>query len=164
MIRLAVPADLPAIVEIYNATIPSRQVTADTEPITVASREAWLAEHQPDRHPLWVWCDAQEQVGGWVSVQAFYGRPAYAATVELSLYIAPTHQRQGIGTQLLEHGLAAWPQLGIQTLLGFVFAHNEPSLRLLERFQFQEWGYLPRVAQLDGCDRDLIILGRRLMS
>ncbi len=49
----------------------------------------------------------------------------------------------------------------VSTLLGFVFAHNEPSLRLLEAFGFERWGLLPRVAELDGVERDLVIVGRR---
>ncbi len=33
---------------------------------------------------------------------------------------------------------------------------------LFRSFGFDEWGALPRVAVLDGVERDLIILGRRL--
>ncbi len=47
-------------------------------------------------------------------------------------------------------------------MLGFIFGHNEPSLRLFQRFEFETWGTLPRVAVLDGVERDLVILGRRL--
>jgi phosphinothricin acetyltransferase len=54
------------------------------------------------------------------------------------------------------------PRLGLKTLLGFIFGHNEPSLRLFEVFGFQRWGILPRVAELDGVERDLVIIGRRL--
>lgn len=50
--RAATPADLPAIVDIYNATIPSRLVTADLEPVSVASRERWFADHQRRTRPL----------------------------------------------------------------------------------------------------------------
>jgi phosphinothricin acetyltransferase len=53
-IRDATAADLPAIVDIYNSTIPSRMVTADLEPVSVASREAWFADHSPERWPLWM--------------------------------------------------------------------------------------------------------------
>lgn len=48
-IRHACYADLPAIVAIYNASIPGRQATADTEPVTVAAREAWFHDHNPAR-------------------------------------------------------------------------------------------------------------------
>jgi phosphinothricin acetyltransferase len=40
MIRDATEDDLPAIVAIYNASIPSRTATADTEPISIKRRSA----------------------------------------------------------------------------------------------------------------------------
>jgi L-amino acid N-acyltransferase YncA len=48
------------------------------------------------------------------------------------------------------------------TLLGFIFGHNEPSLQLFYRFGFEKWGHLPNVAELDGIERDLIILGKKI--
>jgi L-amino acid N-acyltransferase YncA len=49
-------------------------------------------------------------------------------------------------------------------LLGFIFAHNEPSLRLFAKFGFERWGYLPKVAELDEVERDLVIMGKRVMN
>ncbi len=161
IVRDATAADLPVIVAIYNAAIPGRMATADTEPITVESRHGWLAAHCPTTHPLWVW-ESDGTIGGWLSFQAFYGRPAYRATAELSVYVAPTHQRRGIARRLVGHALRRSPALGISTLLGFVFGHNQPSLALFASFGFTAWGRLPRVAVLDGQERDLVILGRRV--
>jgi phosphinothricin acetyltransferase len=53
------------------------------------------------------------------------------------------------------------PSLQIRTLLAFIFAHNGPSLRLFERAGFVRWGLLPRIAELDGIERDVTILGFR---
>jgi phosphinothricin acetyltransferase len=50
----------------------------------------------------------------------------------------------------------------VDTLLGFIFGHNEPSLRLFEKFGFARWGELPKVASLDGIERDLVIVGHRV--
>ena len=47
-------------------------------------------------------------------------------------------------------------------MLAFVFCHNAASIALFERAAFAAWGRLPRVAELDGVERDLAILGRRL--
>jgi phosphinothricin acetyltransferase len=162
MIRLARPSDLPAIVAIYNASIPSRLATADTEPISVESRVAWLTEREP-RHPVWVF-EADGEVSAWLSLGKFYGRPAYAATAEVGFYVAPAAQRKGLASALLRHALAEAPKLGHKTLLAFVFSHNLPSVALCERFGFSHWGKLPRVATLDGIERDLSILGLRLIG
>jgi len=161
-IREAVAADLPAIVAIYNDAIPGRLATADMEPVSVESRRAWFSSHGSVRYPLWVALE-ERSVLGWLSLSEFYGRAAYAATVEASVYVATPAQRRGVATALLEYMLADAPERGVRTLLGFVFAHNEPSLALFRRFAFERWGVLPRVAVLDGVRRDLVILGRHLV-
>jgi L-amino acid N-acyltransferase YncA len=162
-IRFAQRADLPRIVDIYNAAIPGRMATADTEAVTVAAREQWFREFDSARRPLWVLADTKDHaIQGWLSLHSFYGRPAYRATVEVGVYVDPAVQRSGIANALLGHALAAAPALGIHTMLAFVFAHNGPSLAMFEKTGFEAWGNLPRVAELDGVERDLAILGRRL--
>jgi phosphinothricin acetyltransferase len=160
-IRLAVASDLPAIVEIYNASIPGRMATADTEPVTVASREEWFRAFSPRSRPIWL-LEADGIPVGWLGLRSFYGRPAYHRTVESAVYVAPAFRRGGIARRLLAHALSECPRLGIANVLAFVFAHNEPSVRLFEAHGFARWGLLPRVAELDAIERDVLILGRRL--
>lgn len=167
--RLARRDDLPTIVDIYNSTIASREVTADTEPVSVASREGWFAEHTPERRPLWVIHAADDQsadpeVIGWMSYSNFYGRPAYSGTAELSIYIAESWRGKGIGRYCLEQAIAFAPEIQVHTLLGFIFGHNAPSLALFRRFGFDTWAHFPRVANLDGVERDLVILGKRVVE
>lgn len=135
--RKAVHVDLPRIVEIYNQIIPSRLATADLEPVTVADREAWFA------------------------LEPFYGRPAYEHTAEISVYIDQAVRHQGVGSRALQFVIDQLPQLGITAIVAYIFGHNQPSLKLFRHFGFAEWGSLPRVAELDGVQRDLKILGRR---
>lgn len=159
--RLARFDDLPAIVAIYNSTVPSRQVTADTEPITVESRHAWFTEHTPDKRPLWV-VEQDEQVIGWLSYSNFYGRPAYSGTAELSIYLDERARGKGLGRYFLQQAIEFAPRIGVHTLLGFIFGHNLPSLKLFDAFGFERWANMPRVATLDGIERDLAIVGKRV--
>src|ERR1700761_4744338 len=78
--------DLPAIVAIYNSTVPSRQVTADLEPVSVESRLGWFQAHGPEKRPLWV-VEGEGRVIAWLSFSDFYGRPAYSHTAEVSIYL-----------------------------------------------------------------------------
>lgn len=160
--RDATLQDLPRIVEIYNSTIPSRLVTADTEPVTVESRIDWFNQHSPHRRPLWVIEDEQKNTVGWISFQSFYGRPAYDGTVEVSIYLDETYRGKGIGKQALQHAIDAAPLYGIKTLLGFIFTHNETSIKLFERLDFKTWGMLPNVAMLDDVEYSVSILGKRV--
>ena len=159
--RIAKRDDLPHIVEIYNSTIPSRLVTADTEPVSVESRIPWFNEHRPDRRPLWV-VEVDGHVAAWLSFSSFYGRPAYDKTAVISVYVHEAHRKQGRGTYLVAEALRHAPSLKVDTLLGFIFGHNAPSLALFAKFGFERWGALPKVAALDSLERDLVIVGRRV--
>lgn len=52
--RLATLDDLPAIVDIYNAAVATRQSTCDLDPVTVESRVDWFRSSAPGRRPIWV--------------------------------------------------------------------------------------------------------------
>ena len=154
--------NLDKIVAIYNSTISSKMVTADVEPVSVESRISWFYEHKPGKRPLWVIKNKEEVIIGWVSFQNFYGRPAYDATAEISIYLHPDHRGKGLGKQILEYSMSACSHLGINTLLGYIFAHNEPSLRLFLQAGFEEWAHFPNIAELDGIERSVKILGKRI--
>lgn len=160
--RNAELSDLDNIVAIYNSTIASRMVTADTEAVTAESRKLWFADHHPDTRPLWVVQNADNAVTGWVSLQDFYGRPAYAKTAEISIYLDEQYRGQGLGSHILADAIRRASGLGIETLLGFIFAHNIPSLRLFRKAGFEEWGHMPEIAELEGVKRSVKILGRRV--
>jgi len=162
MIRLAQIDDLPAIVDIYNQAIPSKQSTGDTQPLRVEDRTNWFEEHRPEEHPIFV-ADAEGQVAGWCSLSAYRpGRAALRFTAEISYYIALAYHHQGIGTALVEHALAACPTLQIRHLFAIVLEGNQASLKLLEKMGFEQWGYLPRVADFHGKEVGHLYYGRHV--
>ncbi len=165
-LRPATEADLSEIVAIYNATIPGRMVTADTEPVSVASRVPWFKAHNPQTRPLWVVEDEADgrRVCAWLSFNSFHSRPAYHPTAEISIYVAETHRRRGLGRALLQEAIARAPACNVTTLVGLIWGHNQPSLQLFAQFGFQNWGHLPQVAVLDDIERDLIIVGKRVST
>jgi L-amino acid N-acyltransferase YncA len=154
--------DLPAIVDIYNSTVESRMVTADTEPVTVESKISWFNDHSPSKRPLWIIENENHETVGWASFQSFYGRPAYNATVEISIYLDSSQRGKGVGKQVLQRCIDVAPNYEVKTLLGFIFAHNEPSLNLFYKLGFEDWATLPNIANLDGIERTLKILGKRV--
>lgn len=161
-VRDAVEADLPAIVAIYNATIPGGMVTADTSPVSVEDRRPWFRAHSPERRPIWVVEDEAGAVCAWLSFSDFHPRPAYHPTAEVSVYVAESHRRRGLASFLLRRSIERAPGLGLNALVGLIWGHNEPSLRLFGRHEFARWGHLPRVAVVYGVERDLVIVGRRV--
>lgn len=150
--------DLDEIVAIYNSTVASRMVTADTSPVEVADKLVWFYDHDATSRPLWIVEDAGITIG-WVSFNNFYGRPAYKGTSELSIYLHPNSRGKGYGKKVLDHCIKIAPSLYIHTLLGFIFSHNTQSIQLFKNAGFEEWAHLKEVALMDKEYYSLIIMG-----
>jgi L-amino acid N-acyltransferase YncA len=160
-IRDATEADLPAIVEIHNAAIASHISTAQLDPVTVGGRREWFRAHSPTQYPIWV-ADLDGAIAGWLSFREFLPRRAYRGTVELSVYVSEQFRRRGVGRKLLQEAIVCGPQLGMHSLVGLIFGHNEPSIALFRVAGFQCWGLLPGVARVNQNPRDLTIFGRHV--
>jgi phosphinothricin acetyltransferase len=162
IIRDALEAELPAIVEIYNAATATRRSTALLDPVSVEERLPWFRRHSPEQFPLWV-AEIESQIAGWLSFHEFIRRPAYDGAAEISIYVHENFRRRGIGRALLEKAIADAPRLEVRALLGYVLGHNEGSLELFESAGFERWGCLPRIAKFENAERDLVIVGRHVV-
>ena len=129
MIRDAIESDLEAIVAIYNASIPGLMATADTEPVSVESRRRWLQDRDYVHYPVWV-SERRDGIVGWLSFSRFYGRAAYAATAEISIYVNPALRRAGIATELMDHAFSQGPRLGSKRTHSL---RRCPTLRVLRK-------------------------------
>ena len=163
LFKYAQQTDLENIVATYNSTIASRLVTADLEPVSIESKQSWFDAHSNDFRPLWV-ISIDGVYAGWMSFNSFYGRPAYNGTVEVSIYLEERVRGKGLGKICLQKAFDVCEELNIKTLLGFIFDHNTPSLKLFEFMGFQQWAHLPNIANMLGIERGLIILGKRVGS
>jgi phosphinothricin acetyltransferase len=163
-VRDATEGDLPAIVDIYNQSIPGGWSTADTAPIAVADRVEWFRKFSSNKRPIWV-AELDGKIVAWIGLTSFYaGRPAYDATAEVSLYIATDYQRRGIGRSLKQRMIGHCPKLGVTTLLSMHFDHNEATRRINDSLGFEQVGHLAEIAVVDGKKRGLIISARRISA
>jgi phosphinothricin acetyltransferase len=162
IIRLARQGDLPQIVEIYNQAIQTKHSTGDLQPLQVKDQVAWFEAHPAEKYPIFM-AEEKDQVLGWCSLSAYRpGRAAFRHTAEISYYIAFTHHRRGIGTALVAHAMEACSVLQIRHLFAIVLENNSASIRLLEKMEFERWGYLPLVADFDGREVGHLYYGRHV--
>ena len=70
-------------------------------PRTIDDQVAWIDEHSGG-HPAVVATDTAGEVIGFGSLSPFRDRPAYAPTVEDSVYVHRDHRGKGLGRALLE--------------------------------------------------------------
>ena len=154
--------DLEVIVEIYNQAIVAGQKTADTEPFTPEERIKWFEVHSPDKYPILV-AEKDDVIVGYVSISAYRpGRMALRHTAEVSYYIHFDYHHQGIASNLLQYAIDMCPALQIKNLFAILFYSNQGSIKLLEKFGFEKWGYLPRVIDLDGIEYGHAYYGLRI--
>jgi len=160
-IRIAELKDLKAIVEIYNQAIAAGEKTADITPFSLDDRKSWFSDHDPDKYPILV--AEEESVVGYLTISAYRpGRMALRHTAEVSFFIHFDHHRKGIASRLLQYAIDMCPSLQIKTLFAILVDSNQNSIRLLEKYGFNKWGYMPRVVEFEGIEYGHLYYGLRI--
>ncbi len=157
-IRLATPADLPAINAIYNHYVACSTCTYQEEPSTIDERAAWFAAHGAE-HPITV-AELGGDVVGWASLSRFHPRSAYRRTVENSVYVRHDVHRRGVGGALLADSIERAAALGHHTILALIDAGQAGSIALHARFGFAEVAHLRQVGFKFGRWLDVIYMQR----
>lgn len=154
--------DLNQIVEIYNQAIATKTATADTEPLETSARMQWYQEHHPDKYPIFV-AEIDNHVVGWISLSPYRsGRAALRFTAEVSYYIHDGYKRRGIASRLLDYVISVCPDYEIKTIFAIILEHNLASIYLMEKYFFEKWAYLPKVADFDGVEYGHVYYGLRV--
>ncbi len=163
-IQIGSIADLESIIEIYNQAIASKNSVAYLNPVKVEDRINWFKEHDEKKYPIIV-AKQNANILGWISLSPYRpGRLALRFTAEVSYFVHNKYQIQGIGTQLLDFIIKNYNQYHIKTLFVIVLEFNIGSIKLLEKFGFEKWGYLPRIADFDGKEVGHFYYGLRLVK
>lgn len=157
VIRTANGMDLPAITALYNWAVQNTVATFDLENRSEEAAKQWFLIHQDVAYPLIV-AEKNGEILGWASISPFHPRPAYIASGEFSIYIAPEFQGLGIGTELLRTLCRLAQQRGYHTLLGLITATNQSSLALADKLGFQEAGRYREVGQKFGQLLDVVVV------
>jgi L-amino acid N-acyltransferase len=150
-IRLAEYKDLEAVVEIYNQAILTHRSTADMDTFLAKEKITWFEEHlQSLDYPIYVY-EVDAKVVGYLYFTGYRpGRRAMRYISEISYYIHNDYQRQGIGTKLMTFAIEKGKELNLKNLVAILLEWNIPSLKLLKKFGFEEWGCMPGIADFDG--------------
>ena len=154
-IRAAEPADLPALLEIYNEAVANTTASWDYDPWTPVEHADWYAHKAESGFPLLVGGEDGE-VLGYATYGEFHSKIGYASTREHSVYLRPSARGKGLGRTLMVALIVAARADGVHTLIGLLSADNEASLRLHTRLGFVEVGRLCEVGRKFGRWLDLV--------
>lgn len=144
VIRAAVETDLTAINAIYNHYVTNSTATFAEHHESEASRLEWFRKHEASKHPILV-LETDGVVIGWASLSAYHTRCAYDRTVEVSIYFNNQKLGAGYGSLLFDAILEAAQERKYHVVLGLVCSENTGSLKLMNRFGFEEVGRLKEV-------------------
>ena len=163
-VRAAIPADIPAITDLYNVLIPTTTEAWTNDPDTIELRTAWFAAQARDDRPILV-ADVDGAVVGFTSYTSFRGEgrwPGYRHTVEHTIHVAESAWGRGVGRALLEALMDEAVRRDIHVMVGAVDADNVESIRFHERLGFVETARMPEVGRKFDRWLDLVLLQRVL--
>ena len=163
--RLVEVDDARALMAIYNPEVTETTVTFDLVPRTLDQQEAWIATHQA-AHPCIVALNETDLIGesgargekilGFAVVSPFRTRPAYATTVENSVYVHRQARGRGVGEVLLRELIATAKDSGFHSLIARIVGENDGSIRLHEKCGFSLVGTEVEVGRKHGHWLDVV--------
>jgi len=146
---------------IYNAEVTASTATFDLRARTPEEQDAWMAEHR-GTYPVVVAVDDEDRVLGFGSLSAYRDRPAYATTVENSVYVDGAHRGTGVGRALLEELVRLAIRHGFHTMIARVGGDNVASIALHRSCGFEPVGVEREVGRKFNRWLDVTVLQRML--
>jgi L-amino acid N-acyltransferase len=159
-LRNASADDAEALLTIYNHAVIHTTATFDLQERTREQQQRWMQQYG-GRYPLIV-AEREGTVVGFACLSPHRSKPAYAQTAEISLYIAPNAQGQGIGSRLMSEILHQAEQLKYHVIVAGITEGNEASVRLHEKYGFQYVGCFREVGYKFGQWLDVCYYQRML--
>lgn len=150
VIRTAEIKDMEALLSIYNYEVEHGVASFDLNPRTMEERMEWFRAHNTGNHPLIV-AELDGRVAGYASLSQYRDKEAYAATVELSVYVDADFRRRGVARALMTAILGeARERNDIHTVVSVITGGNEASFALHREFGFVHCGTIREVGEKFG--------------
>lgn len=137
-LRPATVDDAAAISTIYNHYVATSHVTFDLEPTSAETFVGKLSGAVDGPHQVVVAVDAE--VVGYATSKAFRPKPAYAPSVETSVYVSADHLGHGYGEAVYRYLLERLDGVGVNRAFAGVALPNDASDRLHRLLGFSPIG------------------------
>ena len=135
MIRPATPGDAPAIARVhvqsweesYRGNVPDASLDAQSVEARIVEWEYWL---RADEAVTFV-SEDEEGVHGFVMARLHAGEPGYDALLD-TLYVLNSHQKRGIGRELLRAAAHALRESGARKIWLLTLRDRNPARAFYE--------------------------------
>ncbi|MCF6136130.1 GNAT family N-acetyltransferase [Pseudalkalibacillus berkeleyi] len=139
-IRHANKNDLSAMLEIYNEVVLNSPATFDLVEQSLESREQWFKQFD-EQYPIIV-AEQAEEILGYSCLTKFRPKPAYASTVEDSIYIKSKARGHGVGSMLLEKLINEAKKNNHHSIIAVIANDERSSVQLHEKFGYEKTGLI----------------------
>ena len=141
MLRIAMAADIPNMLEIYGPYVLSSTATFE---YTVPTGEEFSRRFEAitAQYPWLVW-EENGEILGYAYASAPYTRAAYAWCAEPSIYLRGDARGRGIGKKLYTALERILEKQGYQILYALVTAENGESVAFHERLSYRKRAFFP---------------------
>ena len=160
LLRLARPDDAEATRRIYNAEVTGSTVTFDLVPRSVDEQLAWIDERSGAMAVVVAELDGE--IAGFSALSPYRSRPAYATTVEDSVYVDERFRGRGVGRALLGEICQIAATRGFHTVMARVVGGHTASIGLHESLGFSIVGTEREVGRKFGKWLDVVLLQKML--
>lgn len=144
VIRHADPArDGAACAAVYAPYVLDTPISFEEEPPNAAEL-ARRIELTSARYP-WLVAEEDGTMGGYAYATEHRSRAAYRWAAEVTVYIAPQHQRRGLGRALYRALLDLLVRQGVQVAVAGITLPNDASVGLHEACGFKPVGVYERI-------------------
>lgn len=157
-IRPAETADAPAIAAIYDHYARETCITFNTQG---PSAEHYADQIAEGRYPFLA-AEEDGQIAGFAYASAFRPHDAYRWDVELTIYLRPGLEGNGVGSQLMAALLQDLTRLGYLTAYSCITVPNDRSVALHKHFGFTELGVFPNTGYKHGQWHGVLWLSKTL--
>lgn len=151
-IRKARPDDAPALLEIYRPLVEETAVSFESAVPSVATIERRISTVLT-QHPWLVWEDGTTQ--GYAYATPYRSRDAYRWSVEVSVYLATTCRRAGVGRQLYGALFRLLKAQGVANAYAGIALPNPASVGFHEALGFEHVGIFRQVGWKHGAWHDV---------
>ncbi len=164
MLRPAVAADAPAILEIYNHEVLTSNVTFDLTPRTEEEQRRWITDRSGAHGAIVAVevVDGVDMVLGFGALSPYRDRPGYSTSVEDSVYVHSDHRGAGVGAAILARLVQTATGHGFHALLARIVAGHDASIGLHESLGFEVVGVEKEVGRKFGRFHDVVVMEKLL--
>jgi L-amino acid N-acyltransferase YncA len=155
-LRLARPDDAEATRQIYNLEVSTSTVTFDLVPRSLDDQRRWIGARS-GAHVVVV-AEDEGEIVGFGSLSPWRDRPAYATSVEDSVYVRRDRQGEGIGRTLLVELVRVARAHGFHAVFARIVGGHESSVALHRSVGFDVTGVEREVGRKFGKWLDVVVM------